>query len=161
MCLHSEPYTPRYPYGTSLANEKVHSNLTVRTNSILFRSREGAFESDIPYSQDIFPLLSKCFPNIDVREMKGLKKAFRHSQANSTRLALSPLRSPSEMVYSEGLGPQDARSRQSSSITTATVGSNEIHKIASARDPVVVYLTPLKDESGKVAMFVFILATGV
>ena len=138
--------------------------LTPPSGQIQFYSEDAKplFQFDIPCSQHIFPVLSKCFPNINVRGMKGPKKAFRRGQATSTRLALSSPTSPSETVDSEGLVPQDARSRQSSSTTTTTVDSKGmIGKIASARDSVVVvYLTPLKDELGSVAMFVFILATG-
>jgi hypothetical protein len=119
------------------------------------------FQSEIPSHQQIFPLLSKAFSNVDSRSMKGLQKAFGRGQATSARLTLSPPASPTETFDAELLG-EDPRSRQSSNATACTTDSNGTSSRAPSLDPVVaVHMTPLKNELGKASMFVFILATGI
>jgi hypothetical protein len=147
---------------TALNLTDVKYILTSPSGQIQFCSEavKAVFQSDTQNRPQIFPLLSESFSNIDMRAMKALRKAFTRGQATSIRLTLSPPPSPTDHNFDADPLGEEGRSRQSSSATTWTANSTgAISDRSSAPEPAVaVHLTPLKNELGKVGMFVFILA---
>ena len=132
---------------------------------LLLSERARELFSGDPVSQPIFPLLTQTFSNLDSRTIRSLQRAYSSEQPISIRIGPSQASMPvNESIINLSLvdEPQESpsRSRRNSNQSSSTESSQpSIGRQKMGESGIVaIHLTPLRNEKGKVEMFVFILA---
>ena len=123
---------------------------------------EAASKYFFPVFQDksIFAVLLTAFTNVDLRSLKKLQKAFAGGVPRCIRLTRSQPGTPLlGTPVEEGQGDGYFRSRMSKGDSSGSDRSFVMDGGKKAMELMAIHMTPLKDERGKVEMFVFVLAT--